>query len=58
MANKRRLVIGITGATGSVYAVRMLETLRDVPDIETHVVVSPSGVLNIKYEQEQSILLG
>ncbi|MBC7202647.1 MAG: UbiX family flavin prenyltransferase [Pusillimonas sp.] len=52
MANKRRLVIGITGATGSVYAVRMLETLRDVPGIETHLVVSPSGVLNIKYELE------
>ncbi|OXR50014.1 MULTISPECIES: UbiX family flavin prenyltransferase [unclassified Pusillimonas] len=51
MANKRRLVIGITGATGSIYAVRMLQTLREkAPDIETHLVVSPSGVLNIKYE--------
>ncbi len=50
--NKRRLVIGVTGATGSIYAVRMLEQLRDVSDIETHLVVSPSGVLNIKYELE------
>ncbi|MFA7625383.1 MAG: UbiX family flavin prenyltransferase [Pusillimonas sp.] len=48
---KRRLVIGITGATGSIYAVRMLQVLRErAPDIETHLVVSPSGVLNIKYE--------
>jgi len=47
---KRRLVVGITGATGSVYALRMLQMLRNVPDIETHLVISPSGVLNIRYE--------
>jgi len=46
----RRLVVGITGATGSIYAVRLLQVLRDVPDVETHLVVSPSGVLNIKHE--------
>jgi len=58
-AAKRRLVIGITGATGSIYALRLLQMLRslrhaDAPyntgDIETHLVISPSGVLNIKYE--------
>jgi len=58
-AAKRRLVIGITGATGSIYALRLLQMLRslrhaDTPyntgDIETHLVISPSGVLNIKYE--------
>jgi len=47
---RRRLVVGITGATGAVYAVRMLEMLREVPDVETHLVVSPAGALNIKYE--------
>lgn len=50
MTSKRRLVVGITGATGAVYAVRMLQILRAVPDIESHLVVSPPGVLNIKYE--------
>lgn len=50
----RRLVIGITGATGSIYAVRMLQVLRDVPDVETHVVISSSGVLNIKHELDIS----
>ena len=43
----RRLVIGITGATGALYAVRMLQALRGVDDVETHLVVSASGVLNI-----------
>ena len=47
---KRRFVVGVTGATGAAYAVRMLHALRGVPDIESHLVISPSGVLNIKYE--------
>ncbi|HWK60308.1 MAG TPA: UbiX family flavin prenyltransferase [Eoetvoesiella sp.] len=50
MSGKRRLVVGITGATGATYAVRMLRALQGVPDVESHLVVSPSGVLNIKYE--------
>ncbi|RSF07809.1 UbiX family flavin prenyltransferase [Achromobacter aegrifaciens] len=50
----RRLVIGITGATGSLYAVRMLQALRGVDDVETHLVVSASGVLNIKHELDVS----
>ncbi len=50
MKAKRRLVVGITGATGAIYAVRLLEALQSVDDVESHLVVSPSGVLNIKYE--------
>lgn len=46
----RRLVVGVTGATGSLYAIRLLQALRDVPDVETHLVVSAAGVLNIKHE--------
>ena len=49
--SKRRLVIGVTGATGSLYAIRMMQTLRaNAPDVETHLIVSASGVLNIKHE--------
>ncbi|HEY9573246.1 MAG TPA: UbiX family flavin prenyltransferase [Pusillimonas sp.] len=54
MTVKRRLVVGVTGATGAIYAVRMLQVLRAVPDVETHLVVSPPGVLNIKYELNQT----
>ena len=50
MTARRRLVVGITGATGAIYAVRLLKALRAVDDVESHLVVSPSGVLNIKYE--------
>src|SRR5690606_9707745 len=47
---KRRLAVGVTGATGAIYALRMLQVLRAVDDVESHLVVSPAGVLNIKYE--------
>jgi len=50
----RRLAIGITGATGSIYAVRMLEMLRALADVETHLVVSASGFLNIRHELDLS----
>lgn len=50
MSSIRRLVVGITGATGSAYAIRLLEMARAVSDVETHLVVSASGVLNVKHE--------
>jgi 4-hydroxy-3-polyprenylbenzoate decarboxylase len=46
----RRLIIAITGASGSVYGVRLLQVLRDVPDVETHLMVSEAGVLNLYQE--------
>lgn len=50
MSTMRRLVVGITGATGSAYAIRLLEMARAVEDVETHLVVSASGVLNVRHE--------
>ncbi|KQW00126.1 UbiX family flavin prenyltransferase [Rhizobacter sp. Root1221] len=44
-----RVVVGITGATGAVYGVRLLERLRTAGR-ETHLVVSPAGVLNVHHE--------
>lgn len=46
----RRLIVAITGATGVVYGVRLLEVLRATPNVETHLMVSPAGVLNLKQE--------
>ena len=46
---KPRLVVGITGATGAVYGVRLLERARAL-GVETHVVATPSGVLNAHHE--------
>ena len=43
------MVVGVTGATGAVYAVRLLERLR-AAGRETHLVASPAGVLNVHHE--------
>jgi 4-hydroxy-3-polyprenylbenzoate decarboxylase len=44
-----RLVVGITGATGAIYGVRLLERARAL-GVETHLVVTPAGVLNVHHE--------
>jgi len=45
----RRLVVGITGASGAVYGVRLLSRAREL-GLQTHLVVTPSGVLNAHHE--------
>ncbi len=45
----RRLVIAITGASGAVYGVRLLQLLREAA-VETHLMVSEAGVLNLHHE--------
>jgi 4-hydroxy-3-polyprenylbenzoate decarboxylase len=47
----RRLIIGISGASGAIYGVRMLELLRDT-DIETHLVISRSAEMTLAYETD------
>ncbi|MCZ4328973.1 UbiX family flavin prenyltransferase [Castellaniella denitrificans] len=46
----KRLVVGISGATGVRYATRLLEIAREHGGVETHLVMSPSGVLNVRHE--------
>lgn len=47
---KKRLIVGISGASGAVYGLRLLEELRALPDWESHLVVSEAGLLNIWHE--------
>ena len=46
---KPRLIVGISGASGTAYGIRLLEALRDL-DFETHVVVTRSARLAMSYE--------
>lgn len=52
-APPRRIVVAITGATGTVYGLRLLAALRSA-SIETHLVVSEAGVLNAWHEHGMS----
>jgi 4-hydroxy-3-polyprenylbenzoate decarboxylase len=46
----RRLIVAITGASGAIYGVRLLQRLRELPGIETHLLLSSAGVLNVHQE--------
>ena len=47
----KRLVVGISGASGVTYGVRLLQVLKDT-DYETHLIISKSGELNIEIETD------
>jgi 4-hydroxy-3-polyprenylbenzoate decarboxylase len=51
---KKRLIIAITGATGAIYGVRLLQVLREQADWESHLVISKAGLLNLTYEMEMT----
>ena len=47
--SQQRLVVGITGATGAAYGLRLLDRAREL-GVETHLIVTPAGVLNVHHE--------
>ncbi len=55
MAKVGRLVVGLSGASGVVYGIRLLEALRDQPDIETHLVVSGGALRTIELETDTTL---
>ncbi len=50
-----RFIIGISGATGVIYGIRLLEVLRDVKDVETHLIVSEMGKVTISMETDYTV---
>lgn len=51
----RRLVVGISGASGAIYGIRLLELLRDAPDVELHLIVSDAARRTIAEETDLSL---
>jgi len=48
----KRLIVGISGASGVIYGIRLLQILQDVQDVETHLVISSAGGQTIGLETD------
>ncbi len=51
----KRIVVGISGASGVIHGIRLLEVLRTVDDVESHLVISNAGKKTIALETDRSI---
>jgi 4-hydroxy-3-polyprenylbenzoate decarboxylase len=47
-----RLVVGLSGASGVIYGIRLLQILRDMPDVESHLIVSSAAKRTLEYETD------
>jgi 4-hydroxy-3-polyprenylbenzoate decarboxylase len=50
MEPRKRIIVAISGASGAVYGVRLLQALRAIPHVQTHLTVSDAGLLNLQQE--------
>jgi len=50
----KRLIVGLTGSSGVIFGVRLLEVLKPIPDIETHLILSKGAELTLRLETEKS----
>lgn len=53
--HKKRLVVGMSGASGAILGIRLLERLKDIPDWETHLVISEGAIQTIAFETEYTL---
>jgi 4-hydroxy-3-polyprenylbenzoate decarboxylase len=52
---KKRIIVGISGASGVIYGIRTLEHLRAMEDVESHLVMSEGARINIKIETDYDV---
>ena len=48
----KKLIVGISGASGVIYGIRLLQLLRDVPDVEAHLILSSAAATTIGLETD------
>lgn len=50
-----RLVVGISGSTGTIYGIRLLEVLKGIPDVEAHLIISQAGKRTLVEETDYTV---
>lgn len=53
-ASPKRIIVAISGASGAAYGVRLLQVLRELGQVQTHLTVSDAGLLNVQQELDMS----
>lgn len=51
----KKIVVGVTGASGTLYAIDLLKKLRDIPDVEVHLIMSQWAKKNLELETNYSL---
>lgn len=51
----KRLIVGISGASGAIYGVRLLQVLQQVPEVETHLIISNAARMTLALETDYSL---
>lgn len=54
MRDRQRLILAITGASGAVYGIRALELLAEIPEVETHLILTTGGRATIAHETDMT----
>ena len=55
VGTNKRLIVGISGASGAIYGIRLLEVLAERPEIETHLVITKTARLIISQETDRTV---
>lgn len=54
-AESKRVVVAISGSTGTIYGIRLLQVLKDMPGVETHLIISPAAKRTLAHETDYTI---